>query len=82
MARKLQPLPEVPDIPDVSGPPDTPAESLRAIELMALVEGKDPLAVLLGRRGGLKGGKARAEALTPTRRREIAELAAKARWNK
>jgi len=34
------------------------------------------------RRGGLKGGKARAEALTPRRRREIAVLAAKKRWGK
>ena len=30
--------------------------------------------------GGLKGGRARADKLTPTRRREIAEKAAKARW--
>ena len=32
------------------------------------------------RRGGLKGGKARAAALTPQRRREIAQLAAQQRW--
>jgi hypothetical protein len=41
---------------------------------------RDPLAVELGRRGGLKGGKARAEKLTPERRSEIAKAAAKARW--
>lgn len=35
---------------------------------------------LLGRRGGLKGGKARAKALGPERRAEIATKAAKARW--
>jgi hypothetical protein len=34
----------------------------------------------LGRRGGLKGGKARAEKLTPEQRSEIAEKAAQARW--
>jgi len=34
----------------------------------------------LARRGGLKGGKARAAALTPERRREIAQLAAQERW--
>jgi hypothetical protein len=34
----------------------------------------------LGRIGGLKGGKARAGALTPERRREIAIAAAAARW--
>ena len=43
---------------------------------------KDPLAVELGRRGGLKGGKARAKKLSPERRREIAKKAAEARWRK
>lgn len=33
-----------------------------------------------GRLGGLKGGKARAESLTPERRKEIAKKAAKTRW--
>lgn len=41
---------------------------------------RDPLAVELGRRGGLKGGKARAEKLSPERRSEIAKKAAAARW--
>lgn len=41
---------------------------------------KDPAAVALGRRGGLKGGKARAEKLSPEKRAEIARLAARARW--
>jgi hypothetical protein len=45
-------------------------------------EGKDPIAVELGRRGGLKGGKARAAKLTPERKREIAKKAAKTRWGK
>lgn len=45
-------------------------------------QGKDPAAVSLGRRGGIKGGKARAEALTPSRRSEIARAAVKARWKK
>jgi hypothetical protein len=45
-------------------------------------EGKNPAAVELGRLGGLKGGKARAEKLSPERRKEIAALAAKKRWNK
>lgn len=43
---------------------------------------KDPAAVSLGRRGGLKGGKARAAKLTANQRAEIAKKAAKARWNK
>lgn len=45
-------------------------------------DGKDPAAVSLGRRGGLKGGKARAAKLTPERRAEIARKAAAARWGK
>jgi len=42
---------------------------------------KNPAAVALGRLGGLKGGKARAEKLSPKKRKEIAQKAAKARWN-
>ncbi|MBI5869649.1 MAG: hypothetical protein HZB44_01640 [Actinobacteria bacterium] len=41
---------------------------------------KNPAVVELGRKGGLKGGKARAEKLSPERRREIAKKAAQARW--
>jgi hypothetical protein len=44
-------------------------------------EGKDPAAVALGRKGGLKGGKARAEKLTPEERSEAAKKAAAARWS-
>ncbi len=42
--------------------------------------GKNPAAVTLGRLGGLKGGKARAEKLTPEQRQEIARKAARVRW--
>jgi hypothetical protein len=35
----------------------------------------------LGHKGGLKGGKARAEKLTPEQRTEIAKKAANKRWN-
>jgi hypothetical protein len=52
------------------------------VELPKTDEGKDPAAVSLGRRGGLKGGKARAAKLTAKRRAEIAEKAAKARWSR
>ncbi|MGA2568203.1 MAG: hypothetical protein ABSF41_15415 [Pseudolabrys sp.] len=41
---------------------------------------KNPAAVALGRLGGLKGGKARAKALSPEKRAEIARNAAKSRW--
>lgn len=43
-------------------------------------EGKNPAAVSLGRLGGLKGGKARADSLTEERRKEIAQKAASKRW--
>lgn len=43
-------------------------------------DGKDAAAVSLGRRGGLKGGKARAEKLSAKRKSEIAKKAAKTRW--
>jgi hypothetical protein len=42
--------------------------------------GKDPAAVALGRKGGLKGGKARAAKLTPEQRSASARKAAAARW--
>lgn len=51
-----------------------------AIIEAALREGKDPAAVLLGRKGGRKGGKARAQKLTAEERSEIARKAAKVRW--
>lgn len=44
-------------------------------------DGKDPAAVSLGRRGGLKGGKARAASLSPEERSAIASKAAAARWS-
>lgn len=45
-------------------------------------QGKDPGAVELGRRGGLKGGKARAAKLSPQERSEAARTAALRRWEK
>jgi hypothetical protein len=41
---------------------------------------KNPAAVALGRLGGMKGGKARADSLSKKRRAEIARNAAKKRW--
>ena len=43
---------------------------------------KNPAAVALGRLGGLKGGKARAQKLTKRKLSEIAKKAAKSRWDK
>ncbi len=43
---------------------------------------KDPAAVALGRKGGLKGGHARAARMTPEERSESARKAVLARWEK
>ena len=46
-------------------------------------EKSDPVKAYLasiGRKGGLKGGKARAESLSARKRKEIAKKAAEARW--
>jgi hypothetical protein len=43
---------------------------------------KNPAAVALSKLGASKGGKARAESLTPKQRSKIAKKAAKARWSK
>lgn len=45
-------------------------------------DNRDPAAAELGRLGGLKGGKARAEALSKKERAAIARKAAAARWRK
>lgn len=47
----------------------------------AIREGKNPAAVILGRLGGLKGGKARAAKLSAEQRSEIAKKAAGVRWS-
>jgi len=44
--------------------------------------GKNPLAVALGRLGGLKGGRARADKMSPEERRQSAKHAALSRWAK
>lgn len=44
-------------------------------------DGRDLAAVMLGRLGGLKGGKARAASMTSERRSEIARKAAETRWS-
>ena len=49
-------------------------------EPKALAKEKNPAAVALGRLGGMKGGKARAEKLTAEQRKEIGRKAAVARW--
>ena len=43
---------------------------------------RNQAAVELGRLGGKRGGRARADKMTPEQRREIAQKAAKTRWSK
>jgi len=50
--------------------------------MLAVAKHKDPAAVSLGRRGGLKSGPARMKKLTPEQRSEIARKAVQARWAK
>lgn len=47
-----------------------------------VVRFKNPAAVALGKLGGSKGGRIRAERLSPEARTAIAQQAAKARWAK
>jgi hypothetical protein len=53
-----------------------------AIETPNEVDALKAVAAALGRKAGLKGGKARAKALSAKRRSEIAVKAAAARWHK
>jgi hypothetical protein len=83
-------------MPNRSSKPKRPVDfNSRAFQSVAILTGttppepdsepEDPVkaaAALLGRRGGLKGGTARAASLTPERRREIAQKAAAKRWGK
>lgn len=48
----------------------------------AVEDKRDPSAVALGRKGGLKGGVARASVMTEQQRKASARKAAKARWAK
>jgi len=50
-------------------------------EPTATTQGKNPAAVALGRKGGKKGGLARAKALSGKKRTAIARKAARARWS-
>jgi hypothetical protein len=50
--------------------------------LIPVVAGTNPYAAALGRLGASKGGTVRAERLPPSRRREIARKAARARWRR
>ena len=82
-------------MPNRSRKPKLPDPSLMAAAVLEAVtgetiiakpaivpDGKDPAAVALGRKGGLKGGKARAASMTKAQRTAAAKKAAAARWGK
>jgi len=71
---------------DLIGPPCTrchaPTERVEVRRRRHVSHQPNPHAAALGRLGGLKGGPARAVALSAKRRREIAKAAARVRWRK
>jgi hypothetical protein len=73
-----------PEETDVLGPPCTrcraPTERIAAANRRLVSVTRNPHAAALGRLGGLRGGPARAAALSARRRRDIARTAALARW--
>ena len=71
------------DTPEIGGECPScraPTERLRVRRVVERIPNVH--AAALGRLGGLKGGPARAAALSPKRRREIARSAAVARWKR
>jgi hypothetical protein len=62
--------------------PKAAVPSMNLLEFPSPVRVKNPAAVALGRLGGSKGGKIRAQRLSDERKKEIAQGAAKARWAK
>ena len=75
-----------PEPTDLIGPPcsrcQAPTERVEVIARRAVLHEPNPHAAALGRLGGLKGGPARAAALSAKRRRAIAKAAARARWDR
>jgi hypothetical protein len=69
-------------MPDRSSKDNHPLVKAVIDELAKPEPKKNPAAVALGRMGGLKGGKARAAKLSPSKRKAIAKRAAKTRWAK
>ena len=63
------------------GPEDANQSAFRIVQQLTGQE-PNPVKAKAGRAGGLKGGVARKEALSPERRSEIAKAAAAKRWGK
>lgn len=72
------------ELPSLSWLDPDKAKALAGIERLVqnVDAGKDPAAIALGRKGGLKGGAARAAKLSPKERSAIARKAAQDRWHR
>lgn len=81
----MSPMPKrsrkLPTDPDRLATTSKDAPSEGGLPGSVTAEGKDPAAVALGRRGGLKGGKRRLVTMTAAQRTESARKAARARWH-
>ena len=69
----------------MTGKPKRPRDAnqlAKSIVDLATGQAEEKEVLASARKGGLKGGKARAKALTPKQRSEIASVAAQARWKK
>jgi hypothetical protein len=73
-----------PELPALSWLDPDKAKALAGITRLVrdVTAGKNPAAITLGRKGGLKGGRARAEKLTAAQRSAIAKKAAQGRWQR
>ena len=75
-------MPRRPSIASVKAVEEFTESPAKVLAFPAPVKIKNPAAVALGKLGGSKGGKRRAENLSPEARRTIAQQAARARWAK
>src|SRR3954471_11463562 len=77
---------QIHDEPEETDPIGVPCETCQApterVEIVKRHLATNPHAAALGHLGGIKGSPARASALSPERRREIAAKAARARWGR
>lgn len=73
---------KITDASEVTIKCDTMMEALEMQRIILRHLTNSEAAKLLGKRGGEKGGHARAASLTPERRSEIAKSAAAKRWKK
>lgn len=77
-----EPVENAPMARRVTSQGDTRITSEGDVRVVTIPPAKNAAAVTMGRKGGKKGGKARAAALSPRKRKAIAKKAATTRWDK